>query len=248
MFDNKGFFDNVHKDRLAATLRNLGFPPSMCEWMLSFLSDRKVQLSFNGSVTPEGDQPVGMPQGSPISPVLSALYTSPLLTCARGAPDTTLGMYVDDSVIFARGPTWDAVNALLWEEYCVCDLWLRQNNLSAELAKTELLYFHTPCARLDPPPDRLFLPDSATSGYYWVTPAPTVRYLGFFLNQRLDWEPHVTIMCNWARASLKALQVLGNTHRGLSMANWQLVFNAVCLPVLSYGCQLWATSRKYKSL
>ena len=32
------------------------------------------------------------------------------------------------------------------------------------------------------------------------------------------------------------------------MANWRLVFNAVCLPVLSYGCQLWATSRKYKSL
>ena len=32
------------------------------------------------------------------------------------------------------------------------------------------------------------------------------------------------------------------------MANWRLVFNAVRLPVLSYGCQLWATSRKYRSL
>ena len=32
------------------------------------------------------------------------------------------------------------------------------------------------------------------------------------------------------------------------MANWQLVFNMVCLLVLSYGCQLWVTSRKYKPL
>ena len=32
------------------------------------------------------------------------------------------------------------------------------------------------------------------------------------------------------------------------MANWRLVFNAICLPVLSYGCQLWANSRKYKTL
>ena len=217
MFDIKGFFDNVHKDCLAATLRNLGFPPSMCKWTLSFLSDRKVQLSFNGSVTPEGDQPVGTPQGSPISPVLSALYTSPLLTQAREAPDTTLGMYVDNGVIFARGPTWDAVNTLLWEEYRTCNLWLRQNNFLAEPAKTELLYFCTPGACLDPPLDRLFLPDSVTCRYYQVTPAPTVCYLGFFLNQRLDWELHVTIMCNRAPASLKALQVLGNTHRGLSM-------------------------------
>ena len=23
------------------------------------------------------------------------------------------------------------------------------------------------------------------------------------------------------------------------MANWRLVMNAVCLPVLTYGCQLW---------
>jgi hypothetical protein len=46
-------------------------------------------------------------------------------------------------------------------------------------------------------------------------------------------------MCNRARASIKALQVLGNSIHGLSMANWRLVLNAVCLPVMTWGCQLW---------
>ena len=67
LFDIKGFFDNVHKDRLAAILRNLGFPESMCSWTLSFLTNRRVQLTFNGEVTPEQLQPVGTPQGSPLS-------------------------------------------------------------------------------------------------------------------------------------------------------------------------------------
>ena len=119
---------------------------------------------------------------------------------------------------------------------------------SAEPAKTELIYFRPPRVRRDPPPDRLYLMDQAAHTYYRVSPKPVVRYLGFFLHFCLNWEPHVTIMCNRARASLKALQVLGNTHRGLSMANWRLVFNAVCLLVLLYGCQLWATLRKYRSL
>lgn len=48
--------------------------------------------------------------------------------------------------------------------------------------------------------------------------------------------------------SIRALKVLGNTHCDLSMANWRLVFNVVCLLVLSYGSQLWATSHKYASL
>jgi hypothetical protein len=46
-------------------------------------------------------------------------------------------------------------------------------------------------------------------------------------------------MANCARASLKALSVLGNSICGLNMANWCLAFNAICLPVLSYGIQLW---------
>ena len=75
-----------------------------------------------------------------------------------------------------------------------------------------------------------------------------VHYLGFFINHKLDWAPHVDVVCNRACASLKALQVLGNSQRGLSTANWRLVFNAVCLPVLSYRCQLWANSPKYSSL
>ncbi|KAH9958920.1 hypothetical protein BC827DRAFT_529863 [Russula dissimulans] len=46
-------------------------------------------------------------------------------------------------------------------------------------------------------------------------------------------------MCNRARATLKALQLLGNSVRGLDLASWKLAYNAVCLPVLTYGCQLW---------
>jgi hypothetical protein len=46
-------------------------------------------------------------------------------------------------------------------------------------------------------------------------------------------------MCNQAQASIKALQVLGNTICSLSMANWHIVLNAVCLPVMTWGVQLW---------
>lgn len=46
---------------------------------------------------------------------------------------------------------------------------------------------------------------------YIVWPAETLRYLRSFLHHRLNWEPHVWIMCNRARVSIKALMVLGNT-------------------------------------
>jgi hypothetical protein len=51
-------------------------------------------------------------------------------------------------------------------------------------------------------------------------------------------------MCNRTRASLKALQLLGNSVRGLDHGSWKLAYNAICLPVLTYGCQLWFTGKQ----
>jgi hypothetical protein len=95
---------------------------------------------------------------------------------------------------------------------------------------------------------RLILPDPAAHSYYVVLPVENLHYLGFFINRRLKWEHHIRIMCNRARVSIKVLQVLGNSIQGLSMANWRLVLNAVCLPVLAYGSQLWYLTGAAKGL
>ena len=226
-------------------LQDLGFPPEVRGWAASFLKDRKVRLRFNGTLSEERDLDLGTPQGSPISPVLSVIYTSPLLHRMRGWNSSSLGMYIDDGVIFACAETWSGVTALLRARYAVCLDWLTRAGLSIEPDKTELLFFRKPGSHnIIPPPTHLFLPDPRISSYYKVNAAATVRYLGFFINHKLDWTEHVNIMCNRARASLKALQLLGNSIRGLSAANWRLVYNAVCLPVLTYGCQLWFTGQQ----
>jgi hypothetical protein len=240
LFDVRGFFDIVNHRRMTAILENLGYPPELVRWSEAFLKDRKVRLSFNNVISEERGQPIGVPQGSPLSPVFSITYTSSLLAMMRGWNNSSLGMYVDDGILFACAEDWRDVTWILTARYTVCEEWLRRSGLAIEPDKTELLFFQKPYERnAIPAPTRLILPDPAIQSYYVVLPVENLRYLGFFINRRLKWEPHVRIMCNRARASIKALQVLGNSIRGLSMANWRLVLNAVCLPVLAYGSQLW---------
>src|ERR1700744_2047884 len=158
-------------------------------------------------------------------------------------------MYVAAGILFACAAEGTEVASLLRARYSVCEEWLRRSGLAIEPDKTEVLFFQKPYERNPlPAPLQLILPDREHSTYYSVRPSENLRYLGFFINHRLKWELHVQIMCNRTRASLKALQVLGNSIQGLSMANWRLVLNAVCLPVLSYGCQLWAIAGNYKTL
>jgi hypothetical protein len=249
LFDVRGFFNNVNHARLVLVIENMGFAPSLTQWTTSFLANRKVCLQFNNIMSDQQEQPVGVPQGSPLSPVLSITYTSPLLLKMGRWNNSSLGMYIDDGTLFACAEEWMDMERLLRAWYTVCDEWLRRAGLAIEPDKTELLFFQKPYEHNPmPSPSWLLLPDRDTSTYYVVRPVETLRYLGFFIHCRLKWEPHVRIMCNQAHASIKALQVLGNTIHGLSMANWCIVLNAICLPVMTWGVQLWYRTGGAKGL
>jgi hypothetical protein len=154
--------------------------------------------------------------------------------------NSSLGMYMDNGLLFACAEEWEDITKLLQARYSVCVEWLTRSGLAIESDKTELLFFQKPykCNPM-PAPTHLILPQPEINSYFTVQPVDTLQYLGFFINRRLKWEPHVKIMCNRACTSIKVLQVLGNSIHGLSMANWRLVLNAVCLSVMTWGCQLW---------
>ncbi|KAI5823938.1 hypothetical protein K523DRAFT_188653, partial [Schizophyllum commune Tattone D] len=49
----------------------------------------------------------------------------------------------------------------------------------------------------------------------------------------LSWKAHVEKMATRARSTIAGLRILGNTARGLHLANARLVYKTVVLPVLT---------------
>ena len=68
LFDIQGFFDNIHVERLCHLFALFGFPPSLCDWLHSFLSDRQVCIQVNAFLSDATPLSHGIPQGSPMSP------------------------------------------------------------------------------------------------------------------------------------------------------------------------------------
>ena len=78
-FDIQGFFDNINHARLVQTFKCFSFAENVCSWLSSFLADRTIQLWFNAYISDPIDISIDAPQGSPLSPVLSIVYTADLL-------------------------------------------------------------------------------------------------------------------------------------------------------------------------
>ena len=68
--DVKGAFDGVLPGRLIRRLREQGWPNNLVSWIQSFATDRSVQIRLDGTTGPNTAVTCGLPQGSPISPIL----------------------------------------------------------------------------------------------------------------------------------------------------------------------------------
>ena len=244
LFDIQGFFDNIRRDRLVHLLHLFGFPAHLVDWIASFLSDRNVSLHFNGDHSALFAVFNGTPQGSPLSPIISAIYTIPLLRLAdRWTPGSgSAQLYVDDGGIIAAGATFESAIQKVAKHYEDVTDWLLRNGLRTDPDKCELIVFRN--TRWSPRlyghlPSRIGLRDAA-NGEIMVSRSPLIRYLGIFFHETLSWEHHVKIMANRARSTIRALHILGNSVRGLDFANWRKVYHGIILPVLTYGAPLWA--------
>ena len=77
----------------------------MCAWTESFLSSRTATLRGGGHVSESFEITSGTPQGSPLSPILSVMYTANLLEMTSMWALRDLTMYVDDGAIYAMSAT-----------------------------------------------------------------------------------------------------------------------------------------------
>ena len=241
LFDISRFFDHLDPTFTSRVLHHLGVDDNTISWVHNFMSQRMVTMEFNNHTMDPLHPNLGTLQGSPLSPILSALVTGPILRLAELWDDSDLTLYVDDGSIFASGPTYNATADKLSKAVTKAFSWLHDSGFQIDAEKCEVMFFH-PRSHMKKfyrtPPPRLEIPIEGQD-MITVTPATSLRYLGVFFTPKLNWMTHVQIMSTRVLSLVKGLGVLGNSIRGFCMVNWRKIFISIILPVLTYGCQVW---------
>ena len=102
--DVKGAFDHVSKTQLVARMLELEIDGDLIRWTRSFLTDRKLQLVIDGHNNQEKEVETGIPQGSPVSPILFLIYISGVFEqVEKELPGIVSLLFVDDLGFIASG-------------------------------------------------------------------------------------------------------------------------------------------------
>ncbi|KAG9087494.1 hypothetical protein FRC06_002515, partial [Ceratobasidium sp. 370] len=245
--DISGYFNNINHERLLATMTRLGFSNELIRWLRSYLTGRTVQIKFDEFLSdPIPIASVGVPQGSPLSPILSTIYTLPLLLALHDRPSFLIKGYVDDFTILAISDSFAANNRILNSAVEEASAWLSRLGLAFELEKCELIHFASSARDMPSNPDlHLDITDSV-SGI--VRAANVIRWLGFFLDRRLNFKDHVGKMATKGMGVIAGLRLLANSVRGLSTKHARLLYKACVMPVLTYGSAIWYSGARQSTL
>ena len=78
-------------------------PHKITKWLTSFLTGRSTQLRFNSETSDPFPTKAGVPQGSPLSPILYMYYNADLLDKVKPQPGELALGFIDDVVYGVSG-------------------------------------------------------------------------------------------------------------------------------------------------
>ncbi|KAJ5638941.1 hypothetical protein N7528_001331 [Penicillium herquei] len=164
LLDVSGAYDNVSHTRLLHNMRRLGLG-HFAPWTASFLADRRTRIKLPGYVSDIFATSTGIPQGSPISPILFLLFNAPLvracsLTGADGDGRTCGYGWVDDVAVIAVSSCYRRNVEMLQAALGQADTWARRHAAKFAPDKFELIHFTNPLLPLGHHPSTIDSPSA----------------------------------------------------------------------------------------
>jgi hypothetical protein len=179
----------------------------------------------------------GIPQGSPLSPILFLFFIAELLAELQRPKDGTLGFgFVDDTNLVAWGDTAKDNCRRLDAAHSRCIAWAKRYGATFAPEKYHLIHFTK--RRRDPTGD---LASGVQIGSHPVKPEPTLRVLGVWVDPKLTWKEHIQRAASKGLAAFEALSCIVTSTWGPSIRRARLLYTAVVRPSMMYAAPTWVS-------
>lgn len=231
--DVAGAFDTVSHRRLLHNLKTRKIPGWMAKWVGSFLEDRHTTLAINHRATESFKVTTGIPQCSPISPILYLYYNADLLDiCERPGEPTSAFGFIDDINILAYGTSTEGNIEVPERLHSKCERWARRHGSTFAPKKYEIIHLARNTKKFN-------MAATITIDGETRTPKADIRVLGVQIDTKLKWGPHIKKIQNRMVTQTQALTKITVSTWRASFLRARHVYLAVIRPAMTYGLTAW---------
>jgi len=236
LMDVKAAFNNVSRQILSRRLGELGIEPDLVRWTDSFMSDRKVKLVLEGREGEEYEVETGVPQGSPVAPILFTAYLSGVFDYVEETCPGVQGLsFVDGVAWWAEGKSEKETAEALGRAADSALEWADNNGITFDHAKTEAMFLSK---RRRKPTESVQVGEHAVPFNKHAT-----RWLRVWIDSKMTLKEHHSTRMKKARRAMGCIRRLTG-QMGLSSAACKKALVACVQASALYGAELWWDDRK----
>ena len=222
-------FDTIDHNILLKKLDWYGIRGKALDWFRSYLTDRTQYVKYNNPKSSIKTLPCGVPQGSVLGPLLFIIYTNYLPNCLIV---TKAILFADDTTIFLSSQNKQFLYESVNKDLHSLSEWFQTNKLSLNVSKTNYVLFNN--TRVDNA-DNFNLTIANKS----IERKNEVKFLGLYLDSKLDWNAHIKFVRNKMNSALYAMRRSKNI---LKQSHMMTLYYSLFYPYIDYGITLWGAS------
>lgn len=221
--DLKSAYDSVDLTILEQGLFKLGIPPKINRNIINMFRGRKLFLRKpNNTLMGPRFASQGLPQGSVLSPILFNIYTNDIYF----ENNVKIVQYADDFIIYTEGRKLNNVVESLDKSFHDIRQWAIEKSFLISYKKTIASIFSRHNL---PERDTIVLDDCQ------VTYKKVVKYLGFYLDQKLTWKSHIENIISKSEKQLNIIRSCNKISWGADPEISLLMYKSLIRSVIDYG-------------
>ena len=233
--DFKGAFDTVWRRGLLRKLADFNIPPRWLQWLRSFLADRRACVRWNEDLSRTRVISQGVPQGSPLSPLLFLLFVSSIPAAIQDAnPEILPVQYADDLTLEGANIDPHRAGASVQESLRGLERWCVENHMRLAPEKTEALLIST-----HPRENNGKLQLNLSLLNRPVRIKPTIRILGVTIDSTLTMSSQVREAAAKIRQRCGALSAVGARSWGADTTTLRDLYMGYVRPAGTYAIGAW---------
>ena len=218
-------YDMVWRKGVLYKAHKLGIGGNMFNFLLSFLSSRKIQVRIGSTLSNALEVQNGVPQGSVISPILFLIAINDL--CPVGVETS---IFADDTAFWISGKNVKSLYKSAQKALDYIQRWCNNWGFKVSISKTSYVLFSR---KRKLPKMKLKYNGSM------LKKGDSVKFLGLIFDKKLLWRDHIDYLVNKCRKRINLLKTLSGSKWGADKATMVIVYKSLIRSIIDYGSEIY---------
>ena len=230
LIDLKKAFDTVFHTTLLKKLHNYSIRGVAQKLLVSYLECKKHFVALNQTRSKLMNIEYGVPLGSTLGPVFFLIYINDLNNALRSKSI----LFADDTCLLVTEDNSQTLRSAITDELNRLSIWCSANKLTIILSK--------PCVPFIPP--KITMNSNFSLFLLWSNDNPinivsSTKYLGVFIDNRLNFKEHILTLEN---KIARSVGILSKVRYNFPLKTLLQLYHALIHPLLTYGIVVWGST------